>query len=445
MPNNTLLADNTTWIPYDSALLSGSIFVTPMDLPSNGDWTSTYPTSTSFTGGNTLITAQAGANITYHATKATLASRIRTAIHGLSGFTAGAVHNIGSDYIIPVTQSSVGKNGNTNFLGNFFGPWNKYSPANGPSTNPNRIPETYSSAAPDAPRFTGGADITYQSNVALIEDTATTYLTQSNPYWERDAFHIISHPTDPRETERWYDFNKQEYISSNLFPNKEMSQVNRQSNFPVINSGLTSYADQLSCRDRGKEWFFPFIGNHRESVYKYSETFRFANELSQSLGKKVAHSEFGQASIGYGNLIGEPIVSHSGGAVKNLAAVSVMSRSAQYQDYRSKGMQNLIYDGCIMSASDFNIDSPQTCDGGPIVEIIDTTPFVLTVAESTLGQGPGIVQGEGSGKGVGTYSGRIVERGIAAGRGQVFNSGGSNNIRYSVRTNPGSNSPINQR
>ena len=122
-----------------------------------------------------------------------------------------------------------------------------------------------------------------------------------------------------------------------------------------------------------------------------------------------------------------------------------MSRSAQYQDYRSKGMQNLIYDGCIMSASDFNIDSPQTCDGGPIVEIIDTTPFVLTVAESTLGQGPGIVQGEGSGKGVGTYSGRIVERGIAAGRGQVFNSGGSNNIRYSVRTNPGSNSPINQR
>ena len=444
MPNHQQLADNTTWIDYNSNVLSGSLFHTNMDLPTADEWTSPYVISTSFSGGKTLINAAAGAGITYTATRGTLATRVRTAIHAVSGFTCGTVRNVGDTSIIPVTQSTVGEDGNTHIKGNFFGPWNIYYPEYGYNKNLSRIPGSYLPLGTGAQPFTDGKDITYANNITLVEDTTKTFITQSNPYWDRDVVHIISHPSDPRETERWYDFNKQEYIGSNLFPNKEMSQVNRQVNFPVVNAGLTSYADQRSCRDRGKEWFFPFIGNHRESFYKSRETFRFATELSQSLGKKVPHTQFGQSSIGYGNLIGESIVSHSGAAIQNIAAISVMSRSAQYQDYRAKGIQNLIYDGCIMSASDFNIDSPQTCDGGPIVEIIDTTPFVLTVAEPTLGQGPGIVQGEGSGRGIGKYSGRIVERGVAAGRGQVFNSGEGRRIRYSVRANPGSNSPINQ-
>ena len=239
----------------------------------------------------------------------------------------------------------------------------------------------------------------------------------------------VSHPMDPREDERWYDFNKQEYVSSNLIPNKPM--FDRPRNFPVINNGLTSYADNKSCRDRGKEWFFPFISDQRSSFYKFTELHRFATELSQSLGIKVPRVQFGQADIGYGNLNGQAIISHSGAPIQNLNGISVLSRSAQYQDYRAKGLQNLIYDGCMMSASDFNVDSPQTIDGGPIVEIIDTTPFTLTAAEPTLGEGPGRVSGEGIGRGLGSYSGRPIGRGPAAGRGQAITGG-----RYTVQRSP---------
>ena len=85
----------------------------------------------------------------------------------------------------------------------------------------------------------------------------------------------------------------------------------------------------------------------------------------------------------------------------------------------------------MMSASDFNVDSPQTIDGGPIVEIIDTTPFTLTAAEPTLGEGPGRVSGEGIGRGLGSYSGRPIGRGPAAGRGQAITGG-----RYTVQRSP---------
>ena len=175
--------------------------------------------------------------------------------------------------------------------------------------------------------------------------------------------------------------------------------------------------------------------------------------MSASLGIKIPQAQFGQASIGYGNLSGESIVSHSGAEIQNLAGISPMSRSAQYQDYRAKGLINLIYDGCMMSASDFNVDSPQTVDGGPVVEIIDTTPFVLTSAPPTLGEGPGAVAGEGTGRGGGTYTGRDVSKTFAAGKNQVFRGSGRTlgrdvgrgmNIRkYVYRNNPGRSAPTN--
>jgi len=140
-----------------------------------------------------------------------------------------------------------------------------------------------------------------------------------------------------------------------------------------------------------------------------------------------------------------------------------MSRSAQYQDYRPKGLMNLIYDGCMMSASDFNVDSPQTVDGGPVVEIIDTTPFVITSAEPTLGEGPGKVQGEGIGRGGGRYTGRPISTVPAAGKDPVVRGSGRTrgyespiirNVRqgwkhdrgrtvYGYRNNPGNSAPTN--
>ena len=47
-------------------------------------------------------------------------------------------------------------------------------------------------------------------------------------------------------------------------------------------------------------------------------------------------------------------------------------RPAQYQDYLPKGMDDSLYNGCKMTSPDFNINSTDTPDGKPVVEILTT-------------------------------------------------------------------------
>ena len=357
----------------------------------------------------------AGSQFGYSNNPTTLAGNIAVAIGGHPNFTVGAVYQNGTILdssgaqtaviVVPVTQSTAGGNGNTTIDGSFFPPYD-YDPTTG--QNYTQLFQAHSASRfhvfPDILGFSQAADATSRPKITALTDSTRTYITQANAYHERDVFTNVSHPMDPRENERFYDFNKNVYLETNLHPNKPM--FNRPKNYPILNNGLTSYADNQSCRDRGKEWFFPFIGNQRESFYKFKELHRFATELSQSLGIKVPRVQYGQIDIGYGNLNGQSIVSHSGAPIQNLAATSVMSESAQYQDFRPKGLQNLIYDGCTMSSSDFNVDSSQTIDGGPVVEVIDTTPFAISATPASLGEGAGSVGGEGIGRGLGSYSGR---------------------------------------
>ena len=393
-------------------------------------------------GGDGLSTT----SFLYDSNVVNLATNISKSIGSSPHFTVGAIYQDGTVidssgaatalYKIPVTQSLVGSNGNTTIGGDFFPPYG-YDPIAGQTNT--KLFQAHSASRfhvlPSSNTFSGADDIRKVAVISALTDTTRTSVTQANAYYERDVFQNISHPMDPREEERFYDFNKNEYLKTNLHPNKPM--FDRPTNYPVINNGLTSYADNKSCRDRGKEWFFPFIGNQRESFYKFTELHRFGTELSQSLGIKVPRTQFGQNDLGYGNLNGQSIVSHSGAPIQNLEAISPLSRSAQYQDYRAKGLQNLLYDGCMMSASDFNIDSPQTIDGGPIVEIIDTTPFSITADVPTLGEGPGRTSGEGVGRGVGTYSGRPISRQPAAGRGQAIAGGRYNYFRPARNTSNG--------
>ena len=388
-------------------------------------------------------TASQGSNIAgsvflYDSNPAQLAANIKTAINGHSLFDVGTVATDGTvldsagsqvaKYIIPITQKATGANGNTNMLGTFFPP---YTGLHANIQAAHTVGRSF--VFPSLNGFSGGITAHTVPAITSISDSTRTRVTQANAYWERDVLMNVSHPMDPRADEVFYDFNKNEYLTTNLHPNKPM--FDRTRNYPILNNGLTSYADNKSCRDRGKEFFYPFIGNQRESFYKFTELHRFATELSQSLGKKIPRVQYGQSDIGYGNLNGQLIVSHSGAQIQNLNGISILSRSAQYQDYRSKGLQNLIYDGCMMSASDFNVDSNQTIDGGPVVEIIDTTPFTITSAPPTLGEGPGRVSGEGIGRGVGKYSGRPIGRAPAAGRGQV-SSGGRYNYQKTSNDAP---------
>jgi len=47
---------------------------------------------------------------------------------------------------------------------------------------------------------------------------------------------------------------------------------------------------------------------------------------------------------------------------------------AQFQDYLPLSLADLRYNGCKMTSPDFNINSPDTVDGGPVVEYIEVNP-----------------------------------------------------------------------
>jgi len=80
---------------------------------------------------------------------------------------------------------------------------------------------------------------------------------------------------------------------------------------------------------------------------------------------------------------------------------------AQTQDLHlqtSTGMTNARYNGCKMTSPDFNIDSPDTVDGGPVVTITPVNPKSPTIGSSVPKnrvpkaeiQTPGFVSGKGN-------------------------------------------------
>jgi hypothetical protein len=58
--------------------------------------------------------------------------------------------------------------------------------------------------------------------------------------------------------------------------------------------------------------------------------------------------------------------------------------------YRCAEVENLEFEGCQMTSPDFNIASPDTVDGGPVVEIIDANPNQIIVQTGGVGGTLGI-------------------------------------------------------
>jgi hypothetical protein len=65
-------------------------------------------------------------------------------------------------------------------------------------------------------------------------------------------------------------------------------------------------------------------------------------------------------------------------------------RPAQVQDYSvgplaSMGLKNARYDGCKLTATDYNVDSPDTVDKGPVVTLLITDSNELIVKPTKRG------------------------------------------------------------
>jgi len=63
---------------------------------------------------------------------------------------------------------------------------------------------------------------------------------------------------------------------------------------------------------------------------------------------------------------------------------SLHDTSYQPDDTLSVGMRRLYFEGCKLSGPDFNINSTETTDGGPVVSFTNTNPNTLTTKEGAL-------------------------------------------------------------
>ena len=66
--------------------------------------------------------------------------------------------------------------------------------------------------------------------------------------------------------------------------------------------------------------------------------------------------------------------------------VSKSLKRAEHQDFISISKNNLLYGGCKLVGSDFNMPVTDTIDGGPVVEITDTNPNQLVISTPAAGQ-----------------------------------------------------------
>ena len=86
-----------------------------------------------------------------------------------------------------------------------------------------------------------------------------------------------------------------------------------------------------------------------------------------------------------------------GGSSKNYGEVQIdnlkvytTTNKAQMQDYMvgpnaSAGMRNARYDGCKLTATDYNANSPDTIDKGPVITVLLTDPNELVVKPTKRG------------------------------------------------------------
>ncbi len=153
----------------------------------------------------------------------------------------------------------------------------------------------------------------------------------------------------------------------------------------------------INVTDAWKKWgvnrkftneiYVPFIGDVRKSFERKTQLFYYATAWSQSAGLPIPEADILSNRVDdYFNsrLQGQPLPSHS------------LTEPAGYQDFRATAMADLWWNGCKLVGSDFNMESAQTIDGGPVVEFHETSPFKY-VASDENSDGRLTTAGEGIG------------------------------------------------
>jgi len=149
--------------------------------------------------------------------------------------------------------------------------------------------------------------------------------------------------------------------------------------FDHPNFGHSQRNDIISkFNDRGN---IKYYHHQRASrLYKEYEYHYFApkNNMATSASTGGHHSAVSMS--GYAGTILEDGFYRSG-----LRPVSKSLKVAEHQDYMTNATNNLLYGGCKLVGSDFNMPVTATVDGGPVVEVTDTSPNQLVISTPSAG------------------------------------------------------------
>jgi len=145
------------------------------------------------------------------------------------------------------------------------------------------------------------------------------------------------------------------------------------------------------------EIYVPFVGDPRRSFEKKKQIYYYATAFSQSLRKAIPlfhHKNWGNAAILGGT--GHPHYAGTSVPTSSLPSHS-LEEAAEYQDFRQTPLMNLYFNGCKLVGSNWNMESKQTVDGGPVVEYYDVSPYKYVSSDDSA-DGKVLTAGEGLGE-----------------------------------------------
>tara|TARA_R110002073_G_scaffold42145_2_gene118343 strand:+ start:10096 stop:14889 length:4794 start_codon:yes stop_codon:yes gene_type:complete len=201
-----------------------------------------------------------------------------------------------------------------------------------------------------------------------------------NAYYNRDAWGMTIH-NPPHH-----------YTHNVTIDGREYRNNAGGANYDLYTASL-----DINITDGWKKWglnraftneiYVPFIGDVRKSFERKKQLFYYATEWSQSAGLPIPEADILSNRVDdYFNsrLQGQPLPSHS------------LTNPAEFQDFKQTGLSNLWWNGCKLVGSDFNMESAQTIDGGPVVEYHEISPYKYVAADENS-DGKLLTAGEGIG------------------------------------------------
>ena len=235
-------------------------------------------------------------------------------------------------------------------------------------------------------RFEGSRYIYTTVDLSNVTATGGNGARVWNPYWQRDSVGMTIH-TPPHA-------NIHAGAGGGNLDNYTCSYNSFEGTTPATESIIASdYVTDAHHkwglnRKFSSEITIPFISQSRFSFERKKQLFYYATAYSQSLGRPIPEadilSNIADAYAG-SRLTGEFLPSHS------------LTEPAQFQDYKATALHNLYYNGCKLAGSDFNMESSQTVDGGPVVEFNEISPYKY-VASDDGADGKLLTAGDGSGR-----------------------------------------------